>query len=58
VAQLKAFNETVTAPWQIIDGLENVMEGAFETFELLTGRPAPRKIMREACQQALEDQMR
>ena len=36
-----------TPTWGIVDGLEVVAEMAVEAFELMTGRPAPRRLMRE-----------
>ena len=32
-------------PWAIVDGLEVLLEQGTDAFEIVTGRPAPRKIM-------------
>jgi shikimate 5-dehydrogenase len=40
--------------WVIVDGLEAVCEMAIEAFELLTGRNAPKTLMRRVCNENWE----
>ena len=42
--------------WVIVDGLEVVCEMAMEAFELMTGRKAPRALMRKVCNETWERQ--
>lgn len=44
--------------WAVVDGLEVVSEMAGEAFELMTGRPAPKRLMREVCRREREQQRR
>ncbi|PSS02260.1 hypothetical protein BD289DRAFT_359868 [Coniella lustricola] len=58
VAQMQVFRDTRNPAWTVVDGLENVSEMAIEAFELMTGRLAPRKLMKEACRKTWEQQRR
>lgn len=58
VAQMHVYRETKNPAWVVVDGLENVGEMAIEAFELMTGRLAPKKIMKEACRKTWEQQRR
>lgn len=42
----------ISPTWGVVDGLEVVAEMAVEAFELMTGRPAPRRLMREVGREA------
>lgn len=43
-------------PWAVVDGLEVVAEMAIEAFELMTGRPAPKRLMKEVGRKTWEQQ--
>jgi shikimate 5-dehydrogenase/shikimate kinase len=58
VAQMQVFRDTVSPSWVVVDGLEVVEEMAIESFELMTGRMAPKKLMREVCRKTWEQQRR
>ena len=58
VAQMQVFRDTVSPSWVVVDGLEVVSEMAIEAFELMTGRPAPKRLMKDVCRQAWEQQKR
>ncbi|KAL2015504.1 hypothetical protein VTK56DRAFT_5359 [Thermocarpiscus australiensis] len=61
VAQMRAAvrDKTVCSPsWVVVDGLEVVAEMAIEAFELMTGRPAPKRLMKEVCRKTWELQQR
>lgn len=47
VAQMHGLRESVSPSWVIVDGLEVVGEMAIEAFELMTGRMAPKRLMKE-----------
>lgn len=55
---MQAYRDTHNAAWVVMDGLENLSEMAIAAFELMTGRPAPKKLMKEACRKTWEQQMR
>lgn len=42
--------------WVVVDGLEVVAEMAIEAFELMTGRMAPKRLMKEVCRKTWEQQ--
>lgn len=44
--QIRRVRETTGVPWVVVDGLEVLPEQAIAQFELMTGRKAPRGIMR------------
>ncbi|CAN8103071.1 unnamed protein product [Discula destructiva] len=58
VAQMQVYRDTHNPAWVVVDGLENVSEMAIAAFELMTGRPAPKKVMKEACRKTWEQQKR
>ncbi|KAK0629971.1 hypothetical protein B0T17DRAFT_527139 [Bombardia bombarda] len=62
VAQMHAFRDRNSAsscpPWAVVDGLEVVGEMAIEAFELMTGRMAPKRLMREVGRKTWEGQRR
>ncbi|KAM7185029.1 putative quinate repressor [Rhypophila sp. PSN 637] len=57
VAQMQALNQRSGSPsWAVVDGLEVVAEMAIEAFELMTGRPAPKKLMKSVGRRTWEQQ--
>ncbi|KAF3767463.1 hypothetical protein M406DRAFT_288536 [Cryphonectria parasitica EP155] len=58
VAQMQVYRDTRNPSWVVVDGLENVSEMAIEAFELMTGRLAPKRLMKEACRKTWEQQRR
>ena len=42
---MRRFRSETGNPWDLVDGLETVLEQGFAQFELLTGRKAPRRLM-------------
>lgn len=54
VEQMRAFRESVSPSWVIVDGLEVVGEMAIEAFELMTGRMAPKRLMKEVGRKTWE----
>jgi len=58
VAQMQVFRDTVSPSWVVVDGLEVVAEMAIETFELMTGRMAPKRLMKDVCRRTWEQQRR
>lgn len=58
VAQLQVYRDTVNPSWVVVDGLENVSEMAIVAFELMTGRLAPKRLMKEMCRKTWEQQKR
>ncbi|KAI0837767.1 hypothetical protein F5Y06DRAFT_64080 [Hypoxylon sp. FL0890] len=54
VVQIRKIREEGNTSWVIIDGLEVVGEMAMEAFELMTGRQAPRRLMRRVCNETWE----
>ncbi len=58
VAQMQVLRDTVSPSWVVVDGLEVVSEMAIEAFELMTGRMAPKRLMKEVCRRTWEQQRR
>lgn len=58
VAQIRAFQQSVSPFWVLVDGLEVVSEMAIEAFELMTGRMAPRRLMKQVCRKSYDQQSR
>lgn len=58
VAQMQVYRDTINPSWVLIDGLENLAEMAIEAFELMTGRLAPKRAMKEVCRKTWEQQRR
>jgi shikimate 5-dehydrogenase len=58
VAQMQVLRDTVSPSWVVVDGLDVVSEMAIEAFELMTGRMAPKRLMREVCRRTWEQQQR
>ena len=56
VAQMHAFRENISPSWVVVDGLEVVGEMAIEAFELMTGRMAPKRLMKEVGRKSWEQQ--
>ncbi|KAH8681291.1 type I 3-dehydroquinase-domain-containing protein [Xylariales sp. PMI_506] len=54
ITQMREIRENRGSSWVIIDGLEAVSEMAMEAFELLTGRKAPKTLMRRVCNENWE----
>lgn len=54
VDQVRKIREDGNTSWVIVDGLEVVSEMATEAFELMTGRKAPRRLMRRICNEHWE----
>ncbi|KAM0810806.1 putative Type I 3-dehydroquinase-domain-containing protein [Seiridium cardinale] len=54
IAQMREIREAGSTAWVIVDGLEVVAEMAMEAFELLTGRKAPKALMRTVCNENWE----
>ncbi|KAK0619835.1 type I 3-dehydroquinase-domain-containing protein [Immersiella caudata] len=54
VAQMHTYRERVNPSWVIVDGLEVVGEMAIEAFELMTGRMAPKRLMKEVGRKTWE----
>ncbi|KAI0006767.1 hypothetical protein F4779DRAFT_547591 [Xylariaceae sp. FL0662B] len=54
VVQVRKIREEGNTSWVIVDGLEVVSEMAMEAFELMTGRQAPRRLMRRVCNETWE----
>jgi len=55
---MQVYRDTHNPAWVVVDGLENVSEMAIEAFELMTGRLAPKKLMKEVCRKTWEEQKR
>lgn len=55
---MQVFRDTVSPAWVVVDGLDIVSEMAIESFELMTGRMAPKRLMKEVCRRAWEQQRR
>lgn len=55
---MQVYRDTKNPAWIVVDGLENVSEMAIEAFELMTGRLAPKTLMKEACRKTWEQQRR
>ena len=51
-----AYRDQVNPSWVVVDGLEVVAEMAIEAFELMTGRMAPKRLMKEVCRRTWEQQ--
>lgn len=58
VAQMQVYRDTVNPSWVVVDGLENVSEMAIVAFELMTGRLAPKRLMKDVCRKTWEQQKR
>ncbi len=58
VAQMHAFRDTVNPAWVVVDGLDVVAEMDIEAFELMTGRPAPKTLMKKVCRSTWDQQRR
>ncbi|AEO66968.1 uncharacterized protein THITE_2115595 [Thermothielavioides terrestris NRRL 8126] len=56
VAQMRAVRANMCPSWVVVDGLEVVAEMAIEAFELMTGRLAPKRLMKEVCRKTWEGQ--
>ena len=56
VAQMRAVRDNMCPSWVVVDGLEVVAEMAIEAFELMTGRGAPKRLMKEVCRKTWEEQ--
>ncbi len=54
MAQMQGFREGASPSWVIVDGLEVVGEMAIEAFELMTGRMAPKRLMKQVGLKAWE----
>ena len=48
VQQIRQWREETGKPWVLVDGFETLPEQAIAQFELMTGRRAPRRCIREA----------
>ncbi len=55
---MQVLRDTVSPSWTVVDGLEVVSGMAVEAFELMTGRMAPRRLMRETCRKNWEQHRR
>lgn len=55
VMQMRRVRKTTGVPWVVVDGLEILPEQAIAQFELMTGRKAPRGIMRAEILRACQD---
>ena len=55
---MQVFRDTVSPSWVVVDGLENLGEMAIEAFELMTGRLAPRRLMKDVCRRTWEQHRR
>lgn len=53
-----AYRDQVNPSWVVVDGLEVVAEMAIEAFELMTGRMAPKRLMKDVCRRTWEQQQR
>ena len=60
VAQMQALRERhgsgISPAWAVVDGLEVVAEMAIEAFELMTGRMAPKRLMKQVGRRTWEQQ--
>ena len=55
VKQMRRVRKATGVPWVVVDGLEILPEQAIAQFELMTGRKAPRGIMRAEILRAIQD---
>ena len=55
---MRAVRDSMCPSWVVVDGLEVVAEMAIEAFELMTGRMAPKRLMKEVCRKTWEAQQR
>ena len=53
--QIARVRNSTSVPWVIVDGLEALPEQAIAQFELMTGRKAPRGVMRKEVLQSIRD---
>jgi shikimate 5-dehydrogenase len=51
---MHAVRDSMSPSWVVVDGLEVVAEMAIEAFELMTGRMAPKRLMKEVCRKTWE----
>ena len=56
MVQIQAVRDHVSPSWVVVDGLEVVAEMAIEAFELMTGRMAPKRLIKEVCRKTWEQQ--
>ncbi|KAI0132019.1 hypothetical protein BJ170DRAFT_576037 [Xylariales sp. AK1849] len=54
ITQMRDIREAGGTSWVIVDGLAAVCEVAMEAFELMTGRKAPKTLMRKVCNENWE----
>ncbi|KAK6852534.1 hypothetical protein PG995_011085 [Apiospora arundinis] len=54
IRQMRRVREEGGTSWFVVDGLEAVCEMAMEAFELMTGRQAPKTLMRRVCNETWE----
>ncbi|KAK7956742.1 uncharacterized protein PG986_005964 [Apiospora aurea] len=54
IRQMRRVREEGGTSWFVVDGLEAVCEMAIEAFELMTGRQAPKTLMRRVCNETWE----
>ncbi len=55
---MQVFRDTTSPSWVVVDGLEVVSEMAIDTFELMTGRMAPKRLMMDVCRRTWEQHRR
>ena len=53
IRQMKQFRDRTGLPWVTVDGIETLIEQAIAQFQIMVGRPAPRKVMTAAIQAEL-----
>jgi 3-dehydroquinate dehydratase type I len=56
--QIARLRNRTNVPWVIVDGLEALPEQAIAQFELMTGRKAPRGVMRKEVLRSIRDEER
>ncbi len=55
---MQVYRDAISPSWVVVDGLEVVSEMAIEAFELMTGRMAPKRLMKDVCRKTWEQQRR